>query len=144
MPAKATKPKALQVREDAAKILLEARRLAERGWIKEGRRNTTRMLMDTLEEAFVMCGGRRNFFAYARATPPDLGRAMAYMCQCTFRDNDPGTNRGRYKQLFKQEGTAYMTYMGGVFNTFRRARVIALEDIQAVRADLRQKRGRSS
>ena len=130
---KAKKPPAIVRREKAAKILLEARRLAERGWIKEGRSSTAHALMDILEEAFAGNGGRRNLFAFSRLTPPELGLAMAYMCRCTFRDNDPGTNAGRYKQLYKQDGSAYMVAHGGVFETYRKARNLALDDLTVVR-----------
>ena len=129
--AKTKKPAPQVRREGAAKILLEARRLAEHGWIKEGRRSTAYMLMDCLEEAFVATGGRRNLFGYAALTSPELGFAMGYMCRCTFRHNDPGTNAARFKQLYKQGGTAYMVAYGGVFLTFRNALNIALRDIVA-------------
>ena len=125
---------AIERRKKAAKILLEARRMAEGGWIKEGRLSTASMLMDILEQAVVDTGGRRDLFGYAPITSPELGLAMAYMCRCTFRNNDPGTNRGRYKQLYNQDGSAYMVAYGGVFQTFRIARNLALDDIKARKA----------
>ena len=131
--ARPKKNPAIERRKKAAKILLEARRLAERGWIKEGRVSTAHMLMDTLEQAVVDTGGRRDLFGYSYLTSPELGLAMAYMCRCTFRGNDPGTNRGRYKQLYNQDGAAYMVALGGVFETFRKARNLALEDIKALK-----------
>ena len=132
--AKKKKPAPIERREKAAKILLEALRLAERGWIKEGRRSTAKRLMDTLEEAYAGLGGRRALFGYPRWTSPELGLAMAYMCRCTFRDNDPGSNAGRYKQLYKQDGTLYMVAGGGVSATFRVARNLALDDIKERKA----------
>ena len=131
-PKKKSAP--LMRREKAAKILLTARRLAEWGWINTGRGSTAHMLMDCLEEANALAGGHRGLFGYAPSTSPELGLAMAYMCRCTFRGNDPGTNRGRYKQLYKQDGSAYMVAHGGVFETFRKARNLALDDIKARKA----------
>lgn len=128
-PKKQNKQK-IKTRRLAAKMLLEARRLAERGWIKEGRRSTACMLMDCLEEAFVRMGGRRDLFGYISLTPPDLGLAMGYMCRCTYRRNDPGANRARFKQLFGQDGSEYMVCRGGVFETFRQARNLALDEIK--------------
>lgn len=120
-------------RKEVEKILLEARRLAERGWIKKGRESTRHMLMDCIERAYSEHTGRTMDFGYFPLTGPVLGLVLAYVCRCTYQGNDPGNNHGRYKQLYKTQGTVGMAVHGGTFDALRKA-------VELVRRDLKELR----
>ena len=77
-----------------------ARDLAERGWNSES--GVSHMLLNCVEEGMRKHGHRVPELVIAVDPVPAM--ALSYVCRVIYRQNDPGTNRRRYKMIGKYGG----------------------------------------
>ena len=131
-------PRPIRDRQEALEILRIARDLADRGWIKKGRESIHHMLIDCLERALYEHGhtgdnGRERGIVYShRLTPAKYGHALAYVCRCTYKGNDPGTNSKRIRQLYNHQNT--QIHSRDIYNALANAVRLAMKDLQERRA----------
>ena len=116
----------IETREQALKVLRQARDWVKAGYIRMGRESISYMLLDAVEDAP---------YASGRPGAPKLPvkravvqRVLAYMC-LAIGQVDPGTAHGRYKKLAKQSCWQYVT-QNTFIRIFERAVEVAVEDIR--------------
>lgn len=127
-------------REAALKVLRTARDLAERGWIKKGRESVHDMLLDCVLEGYREHGDpkwrNRHPNDIEFVTPPDFAMCLSYVCRTIYRNNDPGTNRLRYKMIVKYGGGHSLMQYQRLADAVR----LCMKDLQELRAKEKAKR----
>ena len=130
-------PAPIARREVPLQVLRRARDLAEHGWNSEN--GVRHMLINCVYEGYREHGDpkwrERDQGSIALVSPSDFAMCLSYLCRVIYRNNDPGTNRLRWKMIVKYGGGhSQLQYV-----RLRHAVRLCMDDLKELRAKERAK-----